>query len=278
VTRPRGEQASAGATTPPAGAALGHPRVHLRRTGSTNDRARELAIAGAPHGSLVSAAEQTAGRGRHGRRWWAPAGSSLLASLVLRWPASAPTPALLPLLAAVAVCDVVGESARIKWPNDVVMPYRTRTASPGLAKLGGILVESRPEDGWAVLGIGLNVAVRLEDLPAELQPQHADGSASPGLPAGTLGLSAAAVEPTLARLLGALERRLREPARQTLQAWRARDALVGREIAWGAHGPEGRVGAGRAKGIDGTGRLLVSLAGGGQVALVAGEVHLRRIG
>ncbi|HTA37085.1 MAG TPA: hypothetical protein VK761_10245, partial [Solirubrobacteraceae bacterium] len=65
---------------------LGRPRVHLRRTDSTNDRARKLALAGAPHGTLVTAAEQSAGRGRQGRRWSAPPGSALLMSLLLRDP------------------------------------------------------------------------------------------------------------------------------------------------------------------------------------------------
>lgn len=60
------------ADAPPTSASLGHPRLHLRRTGSTNERARELAIAGAPHGTLVTADEQTSGRGRQGRRWSAP--------------------------------------------------------------------------------------------------------------------------------------------------------------------------------------------------------------
>jgi BirA family biotin operon repressor/biotin-[acetyl-CoA-carboxylase] ligase len=263
--------------------ALGHPRVHLRRTDSTNDRARALAIAGAPHGTLVSARQQTAGRGRQGRRWSAPAGSSVLASLVLRSP-----PPLLPLLAAVAVCDVIGERALIKWPNDIVVPAGDvegcDEGSSGLAKLAGILAEGRPypeghgQEAWAVLGIGINVAVRLDDLPAELQAgqrhgadAHADANDAPGagspLPAATLGLEPSAVEPTLARLLDALARRLAEGAQETLTAWRARDALLGREIAWTG-------GVGRASGIDGDGRLLVALAGGGQAALASGEVHL----
>ncbi len=225
---------------------LGHPRVHLRLTDSTNDRARALAVAGAPHGTLVTAGEQSAGRGRQGRLWSAPPNSSLLMSLIVRNP-----PPLLPLLAAVAVCDVAGEHAHIKWPNDVV------TIRPaGLAKLGGILAEGRPQQGWAVLGIGLNVAVTLEDLPLELRAT-----------AATLGLPPARIEPTLERMLAALARRLREPAETTLRAWRARDALRGREIAWSA-------GRGRAHGIDGTGRLVVSLPGGGSTTLDAGEVHL----
>ncbi len=243
---------------------LGHPRVHLRRTDSTNDRARELALAGAPHGTLVTASEQTAGRGRQGRRWSAPPGRALLMSLLLREP-----PSLLPLIAAIAVCDAVGRQAQIKWPNDVVFlrmgeapSSASMDESPGLggmAKLAGILAEGRPQEGWAVLGIGLNVAVRVEDLPAELHDT-----------AATLGLGPQAVEPTLQALLAALQARLAEPTEDTLGAWRARDALRGRAIAWSG-------GEGTAEGVDGAGRLVVALAGGGRTALDAGEVHLRRL-
>jgi BirA family biotin operon repressor/biotin-[acetyl-CoA-carboxylase] ligase len=229
---------------------LGHPRVHLRRIDSTSDRARALALAGAPHGTLVTAAEQTAGRGRQGRRWSAPAGSALLMSLVLRSP-----PPLLPLIAALAVCDVAGEQAQIKWPNDIVLERGER-----LAKLAGILAEGRPQEGWAVLGIGVNVAVRVEDLPAELHDT-----------AATLGLAPDRIEPTLARLLTALQRRLDEPAEATLRAWRERDALRGRAVQWSSA-------RGRAEGIDGAGRLIVALEQGGQATLDAGEVHLQQLG
>ncbi len=227
-------------------APLGHPRLHLRSTDSTNERARTLALAGAPHGTLVTAAEQTAGRGRQGRRWSAPAGSALLMSLLLRWP-----PPLLPLIAAVAVCDVAGDETRVKWPNDIVFAHGGR-----LAKLAGILIEGRPQEGWAVLGIGVNVAVRMEELPAELRDT-----------AASLGLSPEEVEPLLARLLAALQRRLGEPPGEVLDGWRARDALQGREISWAG-------GRGRADGVDGNGRLIVELAGGGHTTLDAGEVHL----
>lgn len=259
----------------PVPCALGHPRLHLRLTDSTNDRARALAIAGAPHGTLVTAAAQTAGRGRQGRRWSAPPDSALLASLVLR---GAPLPTLLPLAAAVAVCEVAGGRARVKWPNDIVLERAQRPGLTGadehpgaadgpadLAKLAGILTEGRPQEGWAVLGIGLNVAVRLEELPPELRAT-----------AATMGQPASAIEPTLARLLLALERRLAEPAASMLEVYRARDALNGREIEWGtARAGEERPYRGRAQGVDGTGRLIVALAGGGHTALDAGEVHLR---
>ncbi|MEA2157280.1 MAG: BirA family transcriptional regulator [Solirubrobacteraceae bacterium] len=223
-------------------APLGSPRLHLRETDSTNERAKALAAAGAPHGSLVTAAEQHAGRGRQGRAWSAPPGRALLMSLVLReWPA------ILPLAAAVAVADVVGAQAAIKWPNDVLLPG---------GKVAGILVEGRPQEGWAVLGIGVNVAVRSEDLPAELR----------GV-AATLALEPSAIEPMLDALLSALDERLALEPAALLDAFRARDALLGREVRW-------QHGRGIAAGVDETGRLLVDAGGGAVAALDAGEVHL----
>jgi BirA family transcriptional regulator, biotin operon repressor / biotin---[acetyl-CoA-carboxylase] ligase len=225
---------------------LGRPRLHLRVADSTNARARELAVGGAPHGMVVTASEQTAGRGRQGRTWSAPPGRALLCSLIVREP-----PRLLPLLAGVAVAEVVegvaGVHAMIKWPNDVLVE--------GL-KVCGILVEGRPRESWSVVGIGLNVAVSVDELPAELRGR-----------AGTLGLGADAIEPTLARLLAALERWLTASPEDVLEAVRARDALLDREVRWAG-------GSGRAAGIDGDGRLVVVTGGGERVALDAGEVHL----
>lgn len=238
------------------GRPLGLPRLHLRSTDSTNDRARELALAGAPHGTLVTAAEQSAGRGRQGRRWSAPPGSSLLMSVVLR-----DAPRLTPLIAAVAACDALaleGVQALVKWPNDVVLP-----AGEGLAKVAGILVEGRPQEGWAVLGMGVNVAVELDRLPPELQDT-----------AATLGLPPSAVERVLGNVLQALAERLDKPSDAVLSAWSERDALRGRQIAWGAPGATDTR-TGTAAGIDGDGRLVVALPGGGRTALDSGEVHLR---
>jgi BirA family transcriptional regulator, biotin operon repressor / biotin---[acetyl-CoA-carboxylase] ligase len=221
---------------------LGTPRVHHRTTDSTSDRARALAGAGAPHGTLVTAGEQRAGRGRQGRSWSAPPGRALLMSLVLReWPP------LLPIVGAVAVADVAGPQAAIKWPNDVLLDGR---------KLAGVLGEARHQDHWAVLGIGLNVAVRATDLPAELRDR-----------AATLGLEPAAIEPTLDALLRVLERRLAQPTADLLADYRSRDALAGHAVRWTR-------GEGIARGVDDVGRLLVELASGERTALDAGEVHL----
>ena len=221
---------------------LGTPRIHRRSTGSTSLDARALALAGAPHGTLVTALQQHDGRGRQGRRWHAPAGSALLCSLVLRDP-----PRLLSIAAAVAVAELAGRQAALKWPNDVLLDGR---------KVAGILIEGRPQERWAVLGIGVNVAVAIEQMPEELHES-----------AGTLGLGADAIEPLLARLLELLEHWLARPPADVLAAWRERDALLGLELRW-------RDGSGTGAGIDEQGRLIVTLADGSDRALDAGEVHL----
>lgn len=223
-------------------AGLGSPHLHLRATTSTNDRARELAAGGAPHGTIVTAGEQSAGRGRQGRTWSAPAGHALLLSVVVRRPLE-----LLPLAAGLAVARAVGPQAAIKWPNDVLVHDR---------KIAGILAEGRPQEGWAVIGIGLNVAVRLADLPPELH-----GTAA------TLGLEPGAIGAVRVRVLDELGAALALDPGALLTAYRERDALFGRAISWAS-------GSGTAAGIDGMGRLVVALAGGGQTELDAGEVHL----
>ena len=224
------------------GPRLGSPRVHLRETGSTNSVARELAGRGAPHGTLVTADRQTAGRGRQGRGWSAPVGTALLCSWVIREPGP-----LLSLAAGVAVAELAGDRALLKWPNDVLIDGR---------KVAGILVEGRPQERWAVLGIGINVALRVEQLPDELSAR-----------AATLGLEAADIEPTLERLRATLERWLVAPDGEVLDAVRDRDALRDRPVSWDG-------GSGSGAGIDQVGRLLVALGDGTRVALDAGEVHL----
>ena len=222
---------------------IGLPRAHHRLTDSTNERAKELARAGAPHGTLVTADEQSAGRGRQGRTWTAAPGEALLVSVVLR-----SLDELLPLRAAVAVAESIPMPARIKWPNDVWVRGK---------KVSGILVEGRPQEGWAVLGIGLNVATR--SFPEELSEI-----------ATSLALEGAAVsrEQVLEALLAALERLLAAPSADVLAAWRDRDALLGAPVSWNG-------GRGKAAGITDGGALRVE-TDAGIVELDAGEVHLGR--
>ena len=138
-------------------------------TASTNDLAKTLAKEGAPEGTVVVAAQQTAGRGRMGRSFHAPAGLGLYFSLVLR-PQCPPEQLLhLTCAAAVASCNSVESCAgfrpQIKWTNDLVVNRR---------KLGGILTELSVSSKtglveWAVIGIGINCRHRTEDFPPELQ-------------------------------------------------------------------------------------------------------------
>ena len=220
---------------------LGEPREHLPTVGSTNARARELVEEGATHGTLVTADEQTAGRGRQGRGWVTPKGVAIAASLILR-----EFDELLPLRAGLAVADVAGPEALVKWPNDVWINGR---------KVAGILVEAHNGE-WAILGIGVNVAVDPSTLPP-------DAAAV----AGTLGLDPTMIEPTLAELLIALERRLGEDRVASLGALRERDALLGQSVRW-------QDGEGIGAGVDDTGALLVELPDGTTTALSAGEVTL----
>lgn len=148
---------------------LGNRIKLLTSVTSTQEEVRRLAEEEAPHGTLVVAEEQTAGRGRQGRRWYSPPGKGIWMSLLLR-PDRQPVSIApqLTLLTAVAVCRAVrkfGVDAGIKWPNDVLVDGR---------KLCGILVESIAEDElirYAIAGIGIDVNLQLEDIPQELLPR-----------------------------------------------------------------------------------------------------------
>jgi BirA family biotin operon repressor/biotin-[acetyl-CoA-carboxylase] ligase len=271
---------------------FGTPHRHYRVTDSTNARARELAEAGAPCGFVVTAGEQTAGRGRQGRAWTAPPGGALLYSAVLR-PLDE-RHLLLPLAVPLAICEAAEElepgiECRIKWPNDVWLDGR---------KLAGVLIEAKPQDGWAVIGVGMNLTI----APGEFPPHLRDTAISLfGTLAGSResprrclakrprqgescreaaqDLTAEGGDGHLARrpptplaaakvLNRHLNRWVEADEGEILAAWRERDALRGREVAW-----EG--GSGVADGVDDRGRLAVVVPAGDRVLLGAGEVHLR---
>ena len=229
-------------------AGFGRPHRHYRRTDSTNARAKALAESGAPGGLVVTAGEQSAGRGRQGRSWFAPPGTALLYSALLRPLGDA---GLLPLAVPLAICEACEEVAPVrcvvKWPNDVWVEGR---------KLAGVLIEGRPEQDWAVIGAGVNVAVPLGAFPPELRETATSlGSGEPP-----------SVADALEALNAALGRWTRASDDEVLTGFRARDALHGRSIAWDG-------GEGTAAGVDDAGHLLVETEAGTR-ALGAGEVHL----
>lgn len=238
---------------------------------STNTALVQAAQDGAPHASVVVAEEQTAGKGRLGRTWTAPARSGLFTSILVRPDSPAPAWSWLPLLAGLAARDAVSRAAHLeiglKWPNDLVVG----SGEAADRKLGGILCETVPGGAGVVVGIGLNVTLREDELPV---PQ-----------ATSLALVGAETtdRDTLLRVLlrsfGERYRRWAEAAGDAEAAGLAADyvqacASIGRAVR--AQLPGGRTVTGTATGVDRAGALLVATADQGEVAVGAGDViHLR---
>jgi len=243
----------------------------VRSTGSTNSDLVALAASGkAAEGSVLVAEEQTSGRGRLDRQWTAPARSGLFFSVLLN-PGEVPVArwGWLPLLTGVAVATglsrAAGVDTALKWPNDLLV-----TVGGEERKAGGILAE-RAGDQGVVVGVGINVTLRADELPV------------PG--AGSLAL-AGAVSTDRDTLLRAVLRSLEEwygrwreaggdPATSTLQeTYAAGCATLGRTVR--AELPGDRSVVGEAVAIDGDGRLVIATENGVQAPVGAGDiVHLR---
>lgn len=229
-------------------------------TGSTNDDARGLAIGGTGEGTVVTAAEQTAGRGRLGRTWVSPGGGAYL-SAVLR-PQVAPAEiGPLPLVVGLGVAaglERLGIEARLKWPNDVLI---------GDAKVSGILLEMSAEHdhvGWVVAGVGVN-AVRTEQTP---EGAACVSDAAPGVRVAEV---AAAVLDGIADRYGVW---LEEGFDALADEYAARDALEGRSVT--VRGMDGTlIAGGIGAGVDASGRLLVAGGDGAVTAVATGDVTLR---
>ena len=255
-----------------------HTLEVVAETASTNADLVAAARDGAPEGMILVAEHQRAGRGRAGRVWSAPPRAGLAVSVLLRpgaaaarWPA---VPAArwgwLPLLAGVALAESVaglaGVPARLKWPNDLLLDG---------AKCAGVLVEVA--GGAVVVGIGLNVTQRPEELP-----EPAPGA----LPATSLALAGARVtdrQQLLVELLrtagqwyGLWRRHAGDPGACGLRAAYLRIcATVGKSVR--ALLPGGTVLTGTAETVDGEGRLVLHTQHGTR-ALAAGDItHLRPV-
>ena len=237
--------------------------VYRSVVSSTNDLARELAAAGAADGTTVVAGAQTAGRGRHGRRWFSAPDAGLYCSVVLRGSDTAAVTLAAGVAAAEGVRAATGLPVEIKWPNDIVLPAG---AGRGAAKVGGILAEASRLDAAAeavIVGIGINVAA--VDFPPEIAPRAASLAAALGGPVdrGTV----------LVELLAALAHwrqvLVGGGAERMLERWRElAPGSVGAPVEWCAAGA--RL-SGVTAGIDGGGALLVR-RGEQLERIVAGEV------
>jgi BirA family biotin operon repressor/biotin-[acetyl-CoA-carboxylase] ligase len=247
----------------------GLPAVHLlARTGSTNDAARALAEGGAPHGTLVLAEEQTAGRGRGGHAWSSPPGLGIWMSMIVR-PASLPAPGLLPILVGLAAAEAVDPFVRpavtnVKWPNDLQLAGR---------KIAGILCEGSWDGalpGAVIVGMGVNVLHAPDDFPEDVRGTATSlrivaGWSPPR--AEVAGAIASAVARTLVRPPGQLTGAL-------LDALRRRDALEGRSVrVTGATET-----AGTALGVSPAGALLVRTTEGRLQTVTSGTVRIASSG
>jgi BirA family biotin operon repressor/biotin-[acetyl-CoA-carboxylase] ligase len=246
------------------------------RVGSTNDVVRDWLQAGTPEVCVAVADEQSAGRGRNGRTWTAPAGAALLCSLGFRPSWLAPDRAWqLAAIVALAMAEA-GESVsgldagtiRLKWPNDLVIEDAS-----GVAKLAGILGETDglgTPDPRAVIGIGINAAWERADFP----PEIAADMTSLAEASGRTDLDRRALFDAFLAVL--------EPGVRALQAgrfdaagWSARQLTNGRPVRLEL--PDGSIETVLATGVDGaTGALLVADGEGRERSVLVGEIrHLR---
>ena len=240
-------------------ARIGHAIEAHDVIGSTNDRARELLADPVGEGILVVAETQRAGRGRRGRTWSSAPGRNLSVSVGLRPRIESSRAWQLGLavsLAAREACESVAPTG-LKWPNDLV-------AADG-RKVGGILVETALEGdrlAAAIVGIGINVNWRREEMPAEISATATSLGEQGGRPVDRVEL--------LRALAGALEREVDavEEGRSPLDAYRAACVTLGSLVA--VDTPAGRI-EGPAVAIDEAGALVVETASG-PVAVTSGEV------
>ena len=232
-----------------------------QRLGSTNDEARRLAEAGAPAGSVVLAAEQSRGRGRHGRSWASPPGN-LYASVLLRPDCAMAVATQLSLVAGLALAEALaalgppGADLQLKWPNDVLIDG---------AKTAGVLLEGASDlDGraaWVVAGTGVNLVSCPDGLgyPVTCLAREGFGTLTP----------AAVLEAYLHQLAHWLGRWREQGFGVVRGAWLARGFGLGAEIRLRLDRGELR---GRWLDLTDTGSLLVEQADGGRREIATGDV------
>lgn len=250
---------------------LGEPATFLEECASTQAEVQRLASEGAPHGTLVVADRQTAGRGRSGRSWLSGDGGLYL-SLLLRprlAPEKLPRLTLLAGAAIVEALALAGADVYAKWPNDVLVPAAEAGPLGPFRKVCGILVEGvagKQGIEGAVLGVGLNLVRPPGGFPDDIA--RLAGALS------DVGLVLQRDE-ALRAVLATLERRLADPADDeafaaALNVLRARSATLGRPVEV----RDERV-RGVAEDLDDDGALLVRSDEGGLVRVVAGDVWPR---
>ncbi len=238
---------------------VGRRIIHLGTVGSTMDEAEALAAVGEPEGTVIVADEQTAGRGRAGRSWRAPAGTGVLCSVLLRPSVPPARLGVLPLVAGVAVAEsleaVCGLPCQLKWPNDVWIDER---------KVAGVLVTARSGSHTiehAVVGMGVNVNVRWDDL--------VEGAISLRVATGRDHDRDCVLATLLARLDAGYRTFVASHGTPDLGPWRRRAALLGDDVDV-LVGDVSR--SGIVRGVDDDGALLLETEPNRAERIYAGEI------
>ncbi len=239
------------------------------KIGSTNTRACELACAGAPEGVMVIARQQTAGRGRQGRRWLSPPDAGLYVSFLLRPDTDASALTLYTLAAGVAAYKAIlratGVETGLKWVNDIIYAGR---------KLGGILAEVQAPPAAAdlrsclVIGAGINIRQPQEPPPEDLSGRIAYLESICGAPVDA-NLLVAYLARALEDMVHTIETGDTEAV---LNLWRKYSITLGQQVktisgtrAW----------VGRAVDIGADGALILELSNGKHISLAAGDISIR---
>ena len=247
---------------------FGHAYHYLATTPSTNPVLSGLADRGAPEGTVVIAERQEAGRGRMSRGWFSPPDAGLYFSLLLRPTVDVARVTSLPLVVGLAVADALAPylpdgEPRVKWPNDIWS---------GARKTCGILCELQTQRGggqYVIAGIGINVNLEVQILPAELREIATSVKMATGRTVQRAELMAALLE----HLEQGYDVWQRQGLAPILEQLRERDALLGRTITVEQTG--GTV-TGTADGINPDGSLRLRLKNGQAESVYSGDAHIRR--
>lgn len=243
---------------------VGRELLCLQETDSTNARAHELGEAGAVEGTVVIADQQSAGKGRLGRRWTSPGGVNLYASVLLRPqlpPRCAPQLTFVSAVAvARAVAAISGLPAVVKWPNDVLLGGR---------KVAGLLNEMSAETErihYVILGIGVNLNMSAEQFPIDLRYPATSVATETGAAVSRLAFTR-----VLLRQLDQLyQLYLDQGIEPILKLWQALFPLQGGRASVDL---QGTLLCGRVEGLDADGALLLRLDDGRLERILAGDVR-----
>lgn len=248
---------------------IGSNLIFYDAISSTNIAGTELALKGCREGTVIIADEQTSGKGRLGRTWISPSGKNLYMSIILTPPISPRDATILTLMSAVACCialrKLLSLPVTIKWPNDLMVNDR---------KIGGILTEIKADIDkitYAVIGIGININLDIDDLPEEVR---GIATSIKTLTGEQFSRTAAAIE-VLREMQKWYDILLQKGKKDILSYWQDLSSTIGRRVRV-TMGND--VFTGVAEAIDNEGLLILKLPDNSLMKVNAGDIIMLREG